>query len=160
MATSSREIGGPFAGWHDGDDQVLHQRLIAVLAVVSDRAKRIQLRHISGCAAARNVVRDRAIPANNPGGSVFCKTCYVNQIVFGKRSFLHIVFVHEDERAKILHSAVSVVVGVNGRIPLIVRPHRAEHELAVRRDGITERRRRKISQACGRMEDEFARWLF
>src|SRR6185295_15941360 len=98
--------------------------------------------------------------ANNPCRSVSGKTCHVNQIVFAKPSFLHILFVQEDERAKILHSTVSVVVGVNGRIPLIVRPHGAKYELAGRRNGITEWRRRKFSQACGRTEDEFARWLF
>lgn len=52
-------------------------------------------------------------------GTVFREAGEVYEIILMKTAILHVVFVHKDEGAKVLHSPVSVVIGVDRRVPLV-----------------------------------------
>jgi len=94
------------------DDDVLHQRLAALGAVIADRAEDVQLRHVAHRAAAGEVVEQRPVTADAARRAVLRETRDVNEVVFLQVAVPHVVAVHEDERPQVLDAPVAVVVGI------------------------------------------------
>lgn len=137
----------------DLDDQVLRHRLLALRADIGDSTQDVQFRHVPGRTAGRDLVADGAVTVNGPFAAVPGKTPDVDEIELGEAACTHVVGVHEDDGAQ-------VVVGVDGRVELVVRTDRRQNQPAVARVEVVGKwRRRELGAVRGSQEDTFPRGL-
>src|ERR1700730_4910483 len=132
---------GAFLSWCHFYNYVLHQGLIALQTVIADRAKDVEFRHVTHRGPPRQVIRNGLVATHTPRGTVFGEARYVNQIIFTQATLPHVLFVHEYQGAKVFNSAVTVIVGINRSVPLIVRTHGSQHEPSLRWCCVRQRRR-------------------
>src|ERR1700683_916533 len=138
--TLSRSV----VSWCHFYHHVLHQGLIALHTVIADRAKDVEFRHVTHRGTPWQTIRNGTVATHTPCGAVFGETCHVNQIIIEQPTLPHVLFVHEYQVAEVLNSAVTVIVGINGSVPLIVRTHGAKYEPSLRWCRVCERRRGEV----------------
>ena len=106
-----------------GDDQMLHQWLVALRAIVVDWAENVQLRHVARRTTLRDVITHCPVAPHVAGRAVAAKTGDVDKCEFLEIPLTHVVFVHEEQGAQVLHAAIAVVVGIDCGVELVVRAH-------------------------------------
>src|SRR5919106_411965 len=127
------------------DDEVLGDRLLALGADVGDAAEDVQLGHVAGCVAGRDLEADGAVAVHGALRPVSRVARDVDQVELLEVALLHVAFVHEHDRAQPLEAAVAVVVRVDRGVELVVRPDRRQQEPALARvDVVRERCRREL----------------
>src|SRR5258708_1807291 len=68
----------------DGDQLVLHQRLVALPAVVVEPAQDVEFGHVAGDAAGRDVVGDGAVAVDRAGAAVTRVAGDLDRIALGQ----------------------------------------------------------------------------
>src|SRR4051794_39641532 len=104
----------------DADLDVLHQRLVALGAVVVGGDEDVHLGHVAGGVPAGHVIAQSAVRTKHPDRSIACGGGDVDEVSLLDAAGGHVGGVHQDQRAKVPHTAVAVVVGVDGGVPLVV----------------------------------------
>src|SRR5882757_11026286 len=74
----------------DGDLDVFHEGLVALGAVVADRAQDVHLRHVAGRAAAGDVVRDGEVAVEVAVGAVLGGAGDVDRVELGDAALAHV----------------------------------------------------------------------
>src|SRR5580765_4661572 len=84
------------------DLDVFHDGLIALSAVVADRAKHVHFGHVARFAAARDVVGDSKVSLQRTLATVPCDARDVDGGELTKSQFAHVIRIHKDQCPQIL----------------------------------------------------------
>ena len=71
-------------------------------------------------------------------------------------AIVHVVLVHEDDGAQAFQAAVSVVVGIDGRVELVVRPDRGQRQPSTARIDVVRQYVRLLQSLVLFAENELA----